>query len=162
MEHIKATKEGFTHWSSGPGNPTFDPECGACWEVEVERLRGTYEAKSIARLELKIEKADTTIAVLERHKESLASQIDTVDSHIPQWKGTGKGRIQVIEEMSTTIATLREERQQAIDKWQQDRKGLMTATPGYVYKNRVDDPEWEKAKVLLLEALALTEVPQSG
>ncbi len=44
---------------------------------------------------------------LRRHNESLASQIDKMDSHIPRWKGTGKGRIQVIEEMSTTIATHR-------------------------------------------------------
>jgi len=44
MEHIKLTKEGFTHWSSGPGNPTFDPECGACWETEVERLKTEPQA----------------------------------------------------------------------------------------------------------------------
>lgn len=43
MEHIKATKQGFTHWSSGPGNPTFDPECGACWQEEAERLREALE-----------------------------------------------------------------------------------------------------------------------
>ncbi len=36
MEHIKLTKEGFTHWSSGPGNITFDPECGACWQERCE------------------------------------------------------------------------------------------------------------------------------
>jgi len=40
LEHIKTTPEGFTHWSSGPSNRIFDPQCGACWQEEVERLRG--------------------------------------------------------------------------------------------------------------------------
>jgi len=43
MEHIKLTKEGFTHWSSGPGNPTFDPQCGACWQAEAKRLRSELQ-----------------------------------------------------------------------------------------------------------------------
>ena len=30
-EHIRMTATGFTHWSSGPGNLTFDPECPRCW-----------------------------------------------------------------------------------------------------------------------------------
>jgi len=43
------------------------------------------------------------------------------------------------------------------DKWQQDRMELMQNLPGYKYKNRVDDPEWEKAKKILLSLLAETE-----
>lgn len=35
MEHIRRTKAGFTHWSSGPGNLTFDPDCPACWDAEL-------------------------------------------------------------------------------------------------------------------------------
>jgi len=43
------------------------------------------------------------------------------------------------------------------DKWQQDRKDLMQNIPGYQYKNRVDDPEWGKAKKILLSLLAEKE-----
>jgi len=43
LEHIKTTPEGFTHWSSGPSNRIFDPQCGACWQEEVERLRDGSE-----------------------------------------------------------------------------------------------------------------------
>lgn len=30
--HVRVTASGATHWSSGPGNITWDPECPACDE----------------------------------------------------------------------------------------------------------------------------------
>lgn len=38
LEHIKATPSGFTHWSSGPGVLTFDPECPRCWSDRCDEL----------------------------------------------------------------------------------------------------------------------------
>lgn len=35
--HVNPT--GFTHWSSGPGNLTFDPSCPRCWFDEANRLQ---------------------------------------------------------------------------------------------------------------------------
>jgi len=94
MEHIKLTKEGFTHWSSGPGNPTFDPECGACWEAEVERLKTEPQACNsdhkrwpitlwdcpdcvVTRL---VEK-DTTIATLEGRIKELETLLEQNRTH---------------------------------------------------------------------------------
>jgi hypothetical protein len=48
------------------------------------------------------------------------------------------------------ITALEAERQGLIAKWQNDRKDLMQHLPGYQYKNRVDDPEWEVAKPIIL------------
>jgi len=42
-------------------------------------------------------------------------------------------------------------------KWQEDRKELMINLPGYEYKNRVDDPEWKKAKKVIFKALEAQE-----
>lgn len=35
-DHIKVTSVGFTHWSSGPGNLTLDPDCPRC-QAEAQR-----------------------------------------------------------------------------------------------------------------------------
>jgi hypothetical protein len=37
--HVKVTKQGFTHWSSGPGNLTFDPDCPRCLMDEKKTKR---------------------------------------------------------------------------------------------------------------------------
>lgn len=50
-EHIRATKTGLPHWASGPGHPTFDPECPACWhEAGAAAAREeTVRARALAR-----------------------------------------------------------------------------------------------------------------
>lgn len=40
-----------------------------------------------------------------------------------------------------------------MNRWQSDRKDLMPITPGYTYANRVDDPEWGKAKKIIVDIL---------
>ena len=37
--HVKMTADGATHWSSGPGNLTFDPDCPRCWFNTAHNLR---------------------------------------------------------------------------------------------------------------------------
>ena len=49
---------------------------------------------------------------------------------------------------------LYEDRNRHMNKWQADRQSVMSIVPGYEYKNRVDDPEWEKALERLHAALA--------
>ncbi len=49
------------------------------------------------------------------------------------------------------IKRLGTENNHLIDKWQNDRQGLMQNLPGYEYKNRVDDVEWVKAKKIILQ-----------
>jgi hypothetical protein len=40
-----------------------------------------------------------------------------------------------------------------MNRWQEDRKELMPIVPGYTYMNRVDDPEWDKAKKIIIKIL---------
>ena len=46
-----------------------------------------------------------------------------------------------------------QESTQHMARWQKDRVDLMPVVPGYTYLNRVDDPEWEKAKALIIKHL---------
>lgn len=45
-------------------------------------------------------------------------------------------------------------------KWQEDRQELMVVIPGYKYANRVDDPEWEKAKLQIKSLLCQAAIAQ--
>ena len=42
--HVKLTAGGATHWSSGPGNLTFDPSCPRCWFNTAHNLRAERDA----------------------------------------------------------------------------------------------------------------------
>ena len=43
IAHIRATPEGTTQWSSGPGGLTFDPECPRCWMEEWQAIQQRME-----------------------------------------------------------------------------------------------------------------------
>jgi len=96
LEHIKTTPEGFTHWSSGPSNRIFDPQCGACWQEEVERLRG-----ELADLQL-LHDSEQEMRIF------LAKEINPKLDEMATRAGTAIKR-------DETIATLRRELDKQID-----------------------------------------------
>ncbi len=57
---------------------------------------------------------------------------------------------QIIAAQEKWRMQLQAEIERLINKWQNDRQELMENLPGYEYKNRVDDPEWEIAKLIIL------------
>ena len=63
-----------------------------------------------------------------------------------------------IAELEARVKKLYDESNFHMNKWQKDRVELMQRVPGYAYMNRVDDPEYEKAKAALFSTLARAEV----
>ena len=57
---------------------------------------------------------------------------------------------QIIAAQEKWRMQLQAEIERLINKWQNDRQELTENLPGYEYKNRVDDPEWEIAKLIIL------------
>lgn len=58
-EHIQVTQAGATHWSSGPGNLTFDNQCPRCWFDQAKRLEAELaEARGLKAGRAERERAD--------------------------------------------------------------------------------------------------------
>jgi hypothetical protein len=58
------------------------------------------------------------------------------------------------DNLRSALTESKREVERLIEKWQKDRVDLMPLAPGYTYKNRVDDPEWVKAKAAIIAGLA--------
>jgi hypothetical protein len=56
--------------------------------------------------------------------------------------------------LTTLLKDVADDRAAHMRKWQDERAALMKIAPGYTYRNRVDDPEWEIAKAAILSAVA--------
>ena len=97
------------------------------------------------------DRADKAEAVL-RELTPGGSEFQTVDE-CRKWieqrlAGRARAEARVTEVEDLRYQSFKETREHC-NKWQQDRMEIMKNLPGYEYKNRVDDPEWELAKKIL-------------
>jgi predicted RNase H-like nuclease (RuvC/YqgF family) len=84
------------------------------WNVEsfrdVRRIHidnENHKDKVIERQKEEIERLKAELANQTRYKETALRQLDTIDKHLPEWKGTGKGRVTVIDEQAAVVEAAR-------------------------------------------------------